>query len=205
MVQIPKLDMSVAHCDKIGAVLRKRHTCHLTGHLVGSHNHIFLQDSTIHIQTTTLGRKNCSISLQNVVAQNEATFQAQTLTIMSCWFPTLTMYLPLGEKATHETPYLCVWSSATCLRSATSHTLTAGRWPLWWTGQGQDMGSIMWGDCWIQIFLFCRLGRAHIIRSRGSKVRGICVIANSNRADQPLKGHCGSLRDGLENVGCGST
>lgn len=69
------------------------------------------------------------------------TFHAQTLTIMSCWFPTLTMYLPLGEKATQETPYLCDWSSATCLRSATSHSLTAGRWPLWWEGQRDVEGE----------------------------------------------------------------
>lgn len=88
-------------------------------------------------------QKNYNFSLQNLVEQYEVTFQAQTLTIMSCWFPTLTMYLPLGENATHETPYLCVWSSATWLRSATSHTLTAGRWPLWWTGQGY-MCSIRW-------------------------------------------------------------
>lgn len=205
MVQVPKLDMSVPHCDKIGAVLRKRHTRHLTRHLVGRHNHIFLRESTtMHTQITTLDWENCNISLQNVVKQNEATFQAQTLTVMSCWFPTLTMYLPLGEKATHETPYLCVWSSATCLCSATSHTLTAGRWPLWWTGQ-RYMCRITWDDCWIQIFLFCRLGHARIIHSRGSKVRGICVIANSNGAEQLLKGHSGSLTDGLENVGCAST
>lgn len=45
VVQIPELDMSVPHSDKVGAVLRERHTCHLTGHLVGSHNYIFLQEN----------------------------------------------------------------------------------------------------------------------------------------------------------------
>ncbi len=80
----------------------------------------------------------CSPCWQRTITCSNAgrhTFHAQTLTFMSCWFPTLTMYLLLGENATQEMPYLCVWSSATCLRSATSHSLTAGRWPLWWKGQ----------------------------------------------------------------------
>lgn len=57
MVQIPKLDMSVPHCDKVGAVLRERHTGHLTGHLVGSHHYVFLQENTIHVQTKRFYRK----------------------------------------------------------------------------------------------------------------------------------------------------
>lgn len=72
------------------------------------------------------------------------TFQAQTFTIMSCWFPTLTMYLPLGENATQEMPYLCICSSATCLRSATSHSLTAGRWPLWWREEQLLLRKQLW-------------------------------------------------------------
>lgn len=68
MVQIPKLDMSVPHCDKVGAVLRERHARHLTGHLVGSHHDIFLQESaTKHVQTKTFSQKNYNFSLQNVV------------------------------------------------------------------------------------------------------------------------------------------
>lgn len=34
------------------------------------------------------------------------TLQSQTLTVMSCWYPTETMKLLLVEKATHDTPYL---------------------------------------------------------------------------------------------------
>lgn len=61
----------------------------------------------------------------------ELTFHDHTLTIMSCWYPTDTMYLELGENATQATPYLCSWSSATWVLSATSHTRTAGMCPLW--------------------------------------------------------------------------
>lgn len=43
------------------------------------------------------------------------------------------MYFPLGENATQATPYLCSCSSATCRRSDTSQTRTAGMWPLWGT------------------------------------------------------------------------
>lgn len=51
MVQIPKLDMSVPNCDKVGAVLGERHARHLTGHLVGSHHYVFLQrDTTMPVQ-----------------------------------------------------------------------------------------------------------------------------------------------------------
>lgn len=77
-----------------------------------------------HIITTCTNISPCNNSVRQ-------TFHAQTLTIMSCWFPTLTMYLLLGEKATQEMLYLCFCSSATCRRSATSQSLTAGKWPLW--------------------------------------------------------------------------
>lgn len=43
VVQIPELDVSVSHCDKVGAVLGERHARHLTGHLVGSYDDIFLE------------------------------------------------------------------------------------------------------------------------------------------------------------------
>lgn len=42
VVQIPEFDMSVAHGNEVRAVLGEGHTCHLTGHLVGSHHHILL-------------------------------------------------------------------------------------------------------------------------------------------------------------------
>lgn len=50
VIQIPELDMSVAHGYKVGAVLRERHACHLTGHLVGCYHNVFLRESksTIH-------------------------------------------------------------------------------------------------------------------------------------------------------------
>lgn len=48
---------------------------------------------------------------------------------MSCWYPTLTIYFPLGENATQATPYLCSCSSATCRHSETSQIRTAGMWP----------------------------------------------------------------------------
>lgn len=95
----------------------------------------------LHLSVREQDKNTCSnlkarLAVSNVLNNRmRRTFHAQTLTIMSCWFPTLTMYLLLGEKATQETPYLCVWSSATCLRSATSHSLTAGRWPLCWKGK----------------------------------------------------------------------
>lgn len=43
VIQIPELDMSVAHSYKVRAVLRERHACHLTGHLVSCYNNVFLQ------------------------------------------------------------------------------------------------------------------------------------------------------------------
>lgn len=41
------------------------------------------------------------------------TFQSQTLSTMSCWYPMDTMCFILGEKATQATPYLWPSISAT--------------------------------------------------------------------------------------------
>lgn len=45
VVQVPELDVPVPDGYKVGAVLRERHTCHLTGHLVCSHYYILLQEN----------------------------------------------------------------------------------------------------------------------------------------------------------------
>lgn len=129
VVQIPEFDMSVAHGYEVGAVLGEGHACHLTGHLVGSHHHILLWANAFRCLKNPRAWSNISTTCEH--CRLNCTFQAHTLTIMLCWFPTLTMYLPLGEKATHEMPKSCIWSSATCLRSDTSHSRTAGRWPHW--------------------------------------------------------------------------
>lgn len=78
-------------------------------------------------------------TLLSIQPPGELTFHDHTLTIMSCWYPTDTMYLELGENATQATPYLCSWSSATWVRSATSHTRTAGMCPLW---RGQQQRTV---------------------------------------------------------------
>lgn len=70
---------------------------------------------------------------QGMMGNHHGTFQAHTFTLMSCCDPTLTMYLLLGENATQDTPYWCSSSSHTCVPADTSHTRTAGRWPLWGT------------------------------------------------------------------------
>uniref|UniRef100_A0A6I8PBN3 RNA polymerase II subunit I n=1 Tax=Ornithorhynchus anatinus TaxID=9258 RepID=A0A6I8PBN3_ORNAN len=56
-------------------------------------------------------------------------FQSHTLTTMSCWEPTDTMYRTLGEKAAQATPYLWPSSWTTCVFSSTSQTRTAGLCP----------------------------------------------------------------------------
>lgn len=43
VVQVPKLDMPISCCDKIGAVTRKRHGCHFTRDFISSHKYIFLK------------------------------------------------------------------------------------------------------------------------------------------------------------------
>lgn len=45
VVQIPELDVSVANSYKVGAVFREGGSCHLTGHLVSSHDHVLLQEN----------------------------------------------------------------------------------------------------------------------------------------------------------------
>ena len=67
VIQIPELDMSAPHSYKVGAVLREGHTRHLTGHLIGCHNNILLQESksTTHVNNTAEVRgAGCGLNLQ---------------------------------------------------------------------------------------------------------------------------------------------
>lgn len=117
MVQVPELDVAVAGGDEVGAVVGEGDGGHLTGHLVGRHQHVFLRtDDHVDVEP----------SPTPPATDGAPTFQFHTFTIMSCWYPTLMMYFPLGENATQATPYLCSSSSPTCTRSDTSHTRTAG-------------------------------------------------------------------------------
>lgn len=121
MIQVPELDVSVPSSDEVGAVVREGDGRHLAGHLVGGDQDVLLRNRP-HDRVRLPGHAHLG-----QVGGASQTFQFHTLTIMSCWYPTLTMYFPLGEKATQATPYLCSSSSPTCTRAETSHTRTAGR------------------------------------------------------------------------------
>lgn len=43
VIQVPKLDMSISSSDKVTAVLREWHCCHLTWDFVGCHYNVFLE------------------------------------------------------------------------------------------------------------------------------------------------------------------
>lgn len=44
VVQVPKLDVAVAGGNKVGVVIRKGNSGHLTGHLIGCDHNVFLTD-----------------------------------------------------------------------------------------------------------------------------------------------------------------
>lgn len=120
VIQVPELDVSVPGGDEVGAVVGEGDGPNLAGHLVGG-------DQDVLLRNTPQGRVSVARQRPSPAAGASQTFQFHTFTIMSCWYPTLTMYFPFGENATQATPYLCSSNWLTCRRSETSQTRTAGR------------------------------------------------------------------------------
>lgn len=67
VIQVPKLDMSIPCCNKVSAVIRKRHGCHFTGDFVGSHQYIFLGKD--HKKTWHHGKHGKSWTLLNKMTE----------------------------------------------------------------------------------------------------------------------------------------